>query len=61
LLIGVGYNAYCVYGKAPREITTKNEALMECLFLEKGKYVETDDKKPKENTQTNEFHIKKKN
>jgi hypothetical protein len=48
LLIGVGYNAYCVYGKAPREITTKNESLMECLFLEKGKYEEFDDKRPKE-------------
>lgn len=33
LLIGVGYDAYCVYGIAPKEITTKNEALMECPFL----------------------------
>ncbi|EGR33096.1 hypothetical protein IMG5_061790 [Ichthyophthirius multifiliis] len=60
LLIGVGYNAYCVYGKAPREITTKNESQMEYLFLDKGKYVEFDDKRPKENTQNNEFNIKKK-
>ena len=47
LLIGVGYDAYCVYGKAPREITTKNESLMECLFIDKGKYVEIDERKPK--------------
>jgi hypothetical protein len=29
LLIGVGYDAYVVYGIAPREITTKNESFME--------------------------------
>ena len=34
LLIGVGYDAYCVYGIAPKEITTKNQALMECPFLD---------------------------
>lgn len=34
LLIGVGYDAYCVYGIAPKEITSKNEALMECEFLD---------------------------
>lgn len=33
LLIGVGYDAYCVYGIAPKEITSKNQALMECDFL----------------------------
>ena len=33
LLIGVGYDAYCVYGIAPKEITTKNEALMDCDYL----------------------------
>jgi hypothetical protein len=32
LLIGVGYDAYCVYGKAPKVITTKNEAQMEFLL-----------------------------
>ncbi len=37
LLIGVGYDAYCVYGKAPKEITTKNEALMEFLYKNEGK------------------------
>ena len=40
LLIGVGYDAYCVYGKAPREISSKNEAQMEFLYTEKGKYQE---------------------
>ena len=33
LLIGVGYDAYCVFGNAPREITSKNEALLECPCL----------------------------
>jgi hypothetical protein len=32
LLIGCGYDAYCVYGTAPKDITTKDEALMECPF-----------------------------
>lgn len=32
LLIGCGYDAYCVYGIAPRAITTKDESLMECPF-----------------------------
>jgi hypothetical protein len=36
LLIGVGYNAFCIYGLAPKEITTKNESLMECKFLNEG-------------------------
>jgi len=34
LLIGVGYDAYCIYGIAPKEITSKNEALMECPFID---------------------------
>ena len=32
LLVGVGYDAYVVYGTAPKEITTKDESLMECPF-----------------------------
>jgi len=32
ILIGVGYDSYVVYGKAPREITTKNESRMEYLL-----------------------------
>jgi len=32
LLVGCGYDAYCVYGTAPKEITTKDEALMACPF-----------------------------
>ena len=32
LLIGCGYDAYCVYGTAPREITTRDESLMDCPF-----------------------------
>jgi len=30
LLIGTGYDAYCVYGTAPKEITTRDESLMKC-------------------------------
>lgn len=45
LLIGVGYDAYVVYGKAPREVTTKNESLLECLYKNKGKLEESEDNK----------------
>jgi len=31
-LIGAGYDAYCVYGAAPKYITTKDEALMDVPF-----------------------------
>lgn len=34
LLIGVGYDAYCVSGFAPRYITTRNEARSACPQLE---------------------------
>jgi len=34
LLIGVGYDAYCVSGFAPRFITTRNEARRACPHLE---------------------------
>lgn len=33
LLIGVGYNAYVVYGTAPRFITTKDESNLDCIDL----------------------------
>lgn len=45
MLIGVGYDAYVVYGKAPREVTTKNESLLECLYKNKGKLEENEDDK----------------
>ena len=32
LLIGAGYDAYVVYGTAPKKITTKDESRMECPF-----------------------------
>jgi len=32
LLIGCGYDAYVVYGTAPKVITTKDESLMSCPF-----------------------------
>jgi len=36
LLIGVGYDAYCVIGTAPYEITLKNEGLMDNPYLDVG-------------------------
>ena len=32
LLIGTGYDAYVVYGTAPKFITTKDESLLQCPF-----------------------------
>lgn len=32
LLIGSGYDAFVVYGTAPKRITCKDESLMECPF-----------------------------
>lgn len=32
LLVGSGYDAYCVYGSAPKKITTNDESLMPCPF-----------------------------
>ena len=49
LLIGVGYDAYCVYGIAPKEITTKNEALMDCPFLHELRQSSNEKTEVKEN------------
>lgn len=35
-MIGVGYDAYCVIGRAPYEITLKNEGLMHNPNLDVG-------------------------
>jgi len=32
LLIGAGYDAYIVYGTAPRSITARDQSLMDCPF-----------------------------
>ena len=32
MLIGSGYDAYCVYGSAPKKLTTNDESLMPCPF-----------------------------
>ena len=32
MLLGTGYDAYVVYGTAPKQITTKDESLMDCPF-----------------------------
>jgi len=60
ILIGCGFDAYCCYGKAPREITTKNESEMECLFIDKGKVNEHDDDAAVEQKEENEFTMNKK-
>jgi hypothetical protein len=36
ILLGTGYDAYVVVGKAPREVTTKNESQMVNPLLKKG-------------------------
>ena len=36
LLVGVGFDAYVVIGKAPKEITVKNEGKMEYKNSNKG-------------------------
>lgn len=36
LLLGVGYEAYCCIGTAPRSITLKNESLMDCPYENMG-------------------------
>lgn len=58
VLIGVGYDAYCVYGLAPREITSKNESDLEYIFINKG-LKEEDNNKGTENQEMadNEFAI----
>ena len=30
ILIGAGYDAYCVHGKAPKEITTRDQTRTKC-------------------------------
>lgn len=37
ILLGTGYDAYVCVGRAPREVTTKNESLMINPFIDKGK------------------------
>lgn len=56
LLIGVGYDAYCVSGFAPRFITTRNEARSACPQLEWN----TEDKKEEVEAEDDEFVIQKK-
>ncbi|CAD8136523.1 unnamed protein product [Paramecium octaurelia] len=58
VLIGVGYDAYCVYGTAPRSITSKNESDLEYIFINNG-IKEDDQDKDKDNDELkdNEFAI----
>ncbi|CAD8138022.1 unnamed protein product [Paramecium pentaurelia] len=58
VLIGVGYDAYCVYGTAPRSITSKNESDLDYIFINNG-IKEDDEDKDKDNDELkdNEFAI----
>jgi len=56
LLIGVGYDAYCVSGFAPRFITTRNEARSACPQLEWDKEDTKDEVEPEDE----DFVIQKK-
>lgn len=62
LLIGVGYDAYCVYGIAPRSVTSRNESDLDYLHIDKG--VHQEDLKEidpeEEQLKQNEFAIYKK-
>jgi len=56
LLIGVGYDAYCVSGFAPRFITTRNEARSACPQLE----WDNEEEQELEKAEEDEFVIPKK-
>lgn len=56
LLIGVGYDAYCVSGFAPRFITTRNEARSACPQLD----VDIEETKEEDKQEDDEFVIPKK-
>eukprot|EP00405_Crypthecodinium_cohnii_P015697 CAMPEP_0206460696 /NCGR_PEP_ID=MMETSP0324_2-20121206/24897_1 /ASSEMBLY_ACC=CAM_ASM_000836 /TAXON_ID=2866 /ORGANISM="Crypthecodinium cohnii, Strain Seligo" /LENGTH=839 /DNA_ID=CAMNT_0053932431 /DNA_START=71 /DNA_END=2587 /DNA_ORIENTATION=- len=57
LLLGVGYDAYCVSGFAPRFITTRNEARSACPQLDWNQVVRTE---KSQSTEDSEFTIHKK-
>ncbi|CAE7206292.1 drc7 [Symbiodinium natans] len=56
LLIGVGYDAYCVSGFAPRFITTRNEARSACPQLD----ADIEETKEEDKQEEDEFVIPKK-
>ena len=58
VLIGVGYDAYCVYGTAPRSITSKNESDLDYIFINNGIKVDDEDNdKDNDELKDNEFAI----
>ncbi|CAK78642.1 unnamed protein product (macronuclear) [Paramecium tetraurelia] len=58
VLIGVGYDAYCVYGTAPRSITSKNESDLDYIFINNGiKEDDEDQNKDNDELKDNEFAI----
>ena len=58
LLLGTGYNAYVVYGTAPKAITTKDESLMDCQF-DLGFEDELEDEDPHIDKDEEHLHIRK--
>jgi hypothetical protein len=58
LLLGTGYNAYVVYGTAPKAITTKDESLMDCPF-DLGFDDQLDDENPHVDKDEEHLHIRK--
>jgi len=59
LLLGVGYDAYCVSGFAPRFITTRNEARSTCPLLEEDFTAKDDQGHEEEDDQKWDFIPKK--
>ena len=60
LLVGVGYDAYCVYWIAPRSVTSRNESDLDYLNLNKGVTESVTEKLEDDELKGNEFAILKK-
>ena len=59
-LIGSGYDAYVVMGKASKEIATKNESELDCPFLEEGGCeIKLEAEVKEKQSQENQFFIPK--
>ena len=60
LLIGVGYDAFCVMGTAERQFTTKNETYMDYLYINEGIDNSENTEKKEIIQETSEFNMNKK-
>ena len=59
-LLGAGYDAYCVTGHAPRDITTADESLLLCPVTALQSYMQKLEKEVAMKKEPNEFEIKPK-